>query len=383
LVWHNAYENNTRDIGSSFWLDTCWSQEIQVNQPDTELDFAPEVASGGGEVWCVWYGGPNDCTPYSVYASRWNPAIGAWDPEMQVSPENDNWNWWCHLAVDSLGTPHVVWCTYPLYTVFYSYYAKDSWSTPVPVNDPLRLRASPWADPHIVIDKTGMMHLSFTGAYRGASYRDIFYTRNDGTGWDTCQLVTRDSVYHESFSDIAADRPDNVWVVWDRVSEGPDESQIYASHYDDKEWSAEQRLDNDSAVRDMCPAVCLNQAGYPWVVWNGYIPTSGEQWTFCNRYSPVSVSEPLTGTGRGELALSVPSPVKDLLRLRYLVPAPMLANITVFDAAGRRVLKTAIHSERAGWETIELNQPLAPGVYLCQLTGAGYVVTQKFVVTGH
>jgi hypothetical protein len=275
----------------------------------------------------------------------------------------------------------VVWCNSNLRLIYYSFYDGVRWVPAKALNDTAQIGAPAWADPHIAIDRTGVLHVSFTGVARGATGRDIFYTRNEGRGWTPPVRVTQDTIYNynEWYSDIAADRPDNVWVVWSRQDEGLG-FQIYAAHYDGEEWSAEQRVDNDTTYG--IPAVCLNQAGYPWVVWDGYIPTPGEPWIFCNRYSPVPVSESFTSTGRGELALSVPSPVNGLLRLRYLVPSPMLANITVFDPAGRRVLKTAIHRDRAGWETIELNQPLASGVYLCQLNGAGYVVTKKFVVTG-
>jgi len=295
LVWCNDYRNNTDDIGSSFWLDTCWAQEIQVNQPDsTELDFAPDVACGGGEVWCVWYGGPNDCTPYSVYASRWNPAIGAWDPEMQVSPQDSNWDWWCHLAVDSLGTPHVVWCNSNLRLIYYSFYDGVRWVPAKALNDTAQIGAPAWADPHIAIDRTGVLHVSFTGVARGATGRDIFYTRNEGRGWTPPVRVTQDTIYNynEWYSDIAADRPDNVWVVWDRQDEGLG-FRVYASHYDGKEWSAEQRVDNDTtSYYDGVPAICLDSSGCPWVVWRG-IPYGVNQSMdiYYNRYTLLGLAE--------------------------------------------------------------------------------------------
>lgn len=109
LLWHNV--DTFRDISFRRWADTGWTPEMQVNVPDSsELDFAPRVACGGGQVWCVWYGGPTDASPYSVFASHWNEARGFWEPETQVSPADGNYHWWCDVAVDTNGVPHMVWC---------------------------------------------------------------------------------------------------------------------------------------------------------------------------------------------------------------------------------------------------------------------------------
>jgi hypothetical protein len=273
LAWDNANRNNTDDIGSSRWAETCWTPEIQVNLPDsTDLDFAPKVACGGGQVWCVWYGGPTSTSSYSVFASRWDSSAGAWEPETQVSPPDGNNHWWCDVAVDSEGTPHVVWTETEHVAIYYSFYNGLQWSGPFLVNDSSRVRAASWAAPRIVIDSEDILHVCYTGVLIGTSRRDVFYTRNDGSGWIPSVRVTQDTAYnyHEWFSDIAADRPDNVWVVWDRQGEGPDQFRVYASHFDGATWSAEDRLDNDSASDDGEPGVCLDGFGDPWVVWAGY-----------------------------------------------------------------------------------------------------------------
>ncbi|MEO0068061.1 MAG: sialidase family protein [candidate division WOR-3 bacterium] len=366
LVWHNASSNNARDIGSCFWVDTCWSQETQVNLPDSieDDDYAPKVACGGGQVWCVWYGGRQSL--YSVFASRWNDDIGRWEPEMQVSPPDGRLHWWCDVGVDSLGTPHVVWCTHPLYTVFYSYYTGDSWTTPIPVNDTTKVTASPWADPHIVIDRTGMMHLSFTGAYRGASHRDIFYTRNDGSGWDTCQLVTRDAVYDEWYSDIAADRPDNVWVVWNRQNEGPDQFRVYASHYDGKEWSPEERLDTDSAYRDGGAVICLDNNGCPWVVWNATTYQSQDNDIYYNRYMSVGLEE-YSGLGRNRKFIWT-SVCAGSFKIVYELPTSSWTRLEVFDALGRSLVTIVDERKSAGRHETRWTGGVPGGVYFFLLT---------------
>jgi hypothetical protein len=136
LVWDNGCWDNSSVIAGCHWEDSQWSEEQQVSPADsTDLYFAPKVSCGGGRVWCVWYGGPTDTSPYSIYASKWDGVAQVWQPETRVSPADGNEHWWCDVAVDSMGTPHVVWCTYPLYTVFYSYSDGQGWVVPVPVND--------------------------------------------------------------------------------------------------------------------------------------------------------------------------------------------------------------------------------------------------------
>lgn len=382
-VWHNLSEN--RDIGSSFWVDTCWSQEMQVNSPDSigDHDYAPKVACGGGQVWCVWYGGRQSL--YSVFASRWNEELGQWEPEMQVSPPDGRLHWWCDVAVDSAGTPHVVWCTHPLYTVFYSYYTGDSWTSPIPVNDTTRVTASPWADPHIVIDRTGMMHLSFTGAYRGASYRDIFYTRNDGTGWDTCQLVTRDVVYDEWISDIAADRPDNVWVIWDRQGEGLDQFRVYASHYDGIEWPSEERLDGDSASNDYTPNVVLDQDGCPWVVWAGISYSAGHFDIFFNRYLTTGVNELSAESGLGTGMINAFYKSAGEVLITYELSIPSGVSLKIYNQAGMHIATIDAGYKPAGrhiarWDGYVKDGTLArSGVYFCHLKGNKLKSVCKFI----
>jgi hypothetical protein len=86
LVWSNAREDNSSDVAACYWDGSRWAAEQQVNLPDsTDLDFAPKVSCGGGQVWCVWYGGLTAMSSYSVYASHWNDSIHVWEPETQVT----------------------------------------------------------------------------------------------------------------------------------------------------------------------------------------------------------------------------------------------------------------------------------------------------------
>ena len=370
LVWAKKI-GNTNDIGSSIWTGTCWSPEIQVNLPDsTELDFMPKVACGGGQVWCVWYGGPTDMSPYSVYASRWNDDTGTWEPEMRVSPPDSTYHWWCDVAVDDQGTPHVVWCNSDRLLICYSYYDGAGWRGPTAVNDTAAVGATGWAAPRIVVDHAGVLHVCYTGVAQGATGRDIFYSRNDGTGWTPSARVTSDTEpnYNEWFSDIAADRDNNVWIAWDRQGEGTDQFRVYASHCDGIGWGPEERLDNDSAHDDGGCSICLDGLSNPWVLWTG--KTYGtERWDiYWNRYADVGLGErpEHQEVGKGP-AVHGSLSRGGLLNVEYDLPTATHVSLRLYDNSGRLVVGLAEGFEAAGRHKVNRGLSAPSGVYYCRL----------------
>ena len=375
LVWDNFYENNNHDIAACYWDGSQWTPEQLVNLFDsTDLDFVPRVACGGGQVWCVWFGGPTDMSPYSIYASRWSDYLGAWEPEMQVSPADGNHHWWCDVTVDAFGTPHVVWSTDPPYTVSYSYFDGQQWAAPIPVNDKTQLLAT---YPRIVTDGTGTMHLSFTGAWVGAEHSDIFYSRNDGSGWIPCQVVTRDGLYNEMYSEIAADRPDNVWVTWDRQGEESEPYRVYAAHFDGQLWSTEERLDNDSSNYDDCPVVCLDSLGCPWVVWQAHPYSALNFEVFFNRFVGSGVAEPAVGEcHQPPLVIASPNPFTGTVTIECGAQFAPGAGICIFSQDGRQVRRLASGLTLPGSSTTstwdgkdELGRCVPGGVYLAVAEG--------------
>ena len=388
-VWNNGYADTVTNIGSSRYVGGAWGPEVLVNVFDsTDFDFAPRVACGGGQVWCVWYGGPTDMSPYSVFASRWYDSAGFWYPEMQVSPPDSTYHWWCDLAVDANGTPHVVWCNSDRRLICYSYYDGDAWVAPIAVNDTAAVGATSWADPHVATDNAGILQVCYTGVAQGATGRDIFYSRNDGTGWTPSVRVTSDTAhnYNEWYSDIAADRPDNVWVAWDRQGEGSDGFRVYAAHYDGSEWSSEERLDNDTAYYDGGAAVCLDGNGCPWVVWDGITYGAYED-VFYNRYLPSGSLEHEPHIARPEaLRLAVTSPARNQARFSFLTTQTCQVSLEVYDISGRRighvvdgVLPAGQHS--ATWEARLTDGGRVPaGAYFGCLEAAGFSEKCKFTL---
>jgi len=299
-------------------------------------------------------------------------------------------HWWQKIAVDEQGTPHVVWCIgYPLlHTVFYSYYDGSRWVEPVPVNDTNRVTASWAAAPEIAIDRAGILHVCFTGATRGAMHRDIFYSRNDGSGWTEPEKVSQDAGYDEWYSAIAADRPDNVWVAWDRQNEGPDQFRVYASRRDSNGWSAEERLDNDSAYHDLGPHIALDTCGCPWVVWEAMTDDHVTFPTLYNRYvRPSAIQEfGQASSAAGKCSLTARLISTHRVSFRYYLTSPGRARLDVFDKTGRQVW-TATESWRdpgrytTDWTGRCNSGKLAPaGIYFCRLVAAGSEETCSFVL---
>ncbi len=389
LTWTNQNLDNSLDVASSFWTDSGWSPGTQVNTPSANsINSASKMACGGGQVWCVWNGAPTDVSPFSVFAGRWNSLAGAWEPEMQVSPPDSTYHWWCDVAVDAAGTPHVVWCNGDRRLIFYSYYDGAGWRGPTAVNDTVAVGATGWADPHIVVDNAGVLHVCYTGVAQGATGRDIFYSRNDGTGWTPSVRVTSDTEYNynEWYSDIAADRRDNVWIVWERQNEGADQFRIYAAHSDGWLWSKEQRLDNDSAYYDVNPAICLDTAGLPWVVWNAHLYTAPNSDLFFNRLVETGIAESKPAPAVRRLSVRAHVTSTGRARFCYAVPTADVARMDIYDRLGRRVAVIAETHSAAGqysaeWNGRTINGKSAPtGSYVCRLQAGGMNATCSFVL---
>jgi hypothetical protein len=382
LVWCNGNDDNSSDIASSRLTDTGWTQEQQVNAPDsTDVDWAPHIACGGTDVWCVWYGGPTSSSPYVVYASRWSDSAGCWGPEMQVSPQNNAQNWFCDVAVDASGGPHVVWLATLQYAIYYSRFDGTAWTAPQLVNDTFRVKAATWGAPRVICDETGVLHVSFTGVANGAESRDIFYSRNDGTGWSDCQMVTYDSAYSEWYSDIAVDRPDNVWIAYDRQGEGTDRFRVYAQHFDGHEWSKQDRLDNDSAYYDGCASVCLNSSGLPLVTWTGMPYSRANSDIYCGRYTADASVVDWPTVAADACRFLVPTVCsRGLITFTSRTAVHAVIAAELVDGVGRRWTSTRV--EAGGSCQTSLPARLRAGVYFLHVREGVWTEVHKVIVVG-
>lgn len=382
VVWCNAKYGNTDDIGCSFWADTCWGPEMQVNQPDsTDRDYAPKVACGGGETWCVWYGGPSNVSNYSVFASRWNPGLGEWDPETVVSPLDTCHHWWCDVAVDETGRPHVVWVEVPHYLALYSYWDGARWALPETINDTNRVKVAPWGDTHVALDRYGGVHVSFTGADPGATSRDVYYARRQDGRWDPTWKVSQDGRYNEWYSDIAVAESNDVWVVWQRQGEGSDEYRVYVSRFDGRHWTPECRLDLDATERDEFPAIACCEEGLPWAVWSGTPTGEDDHEIYSSRYATAGLADACHSGGACR-ASAVQATI--LVRRNGVVVLRGLAGpvvrIAVFDCAGRTVGSPDACVAVGAESTIRWRADVPSGVYFLGVLGSACLSTYRVEV---
>jgi hypothetical protein len=233
-----------------------------------------------------------------------------------------------------------------------------------------------------------MMHVSYTGIARGATGRDIFYTRDTGAGWGPSVRVTQDTAHNcdEWYSDIAADRPDNVWVVWDRQYEGGDRFRVYAAHWDGERWSSEERLDSDTAGDyDNSPQTCLGYLGRPWVVWYG-VPDGTNGDVFYNRWEGPGGLRGEPGACLEVASLAATSPASGRVILSVSVARAGRAKLRVYDSSGRLLERVVDQVLRAGsyvafWTPRRDGRAHVPaGTYFACLDAAGISKRCKFVL---
>ena len=100
----------------------------------------------------------------------------------------------------------------------------------------------------------------------------------------------------------------------------------------------------------------------------------------------VGIAGPAKQPSRPRVALTVrPNPARTGTAISFQFTANSPAQVTVYDAAGRRVRSIAVPQSPAAnrcslsWDCRGVSVP--PGVYICRLTTVGGSATQKLVMT--
>jgi hypothetical protein len=373
LVWHNAYENNNGDIAFSRWDDTCWTPEGQVNMFDsTELDFAPKIAYGGGQIWCVWYGGPTDVSNYKIYVSRWNGT--GWEPEIQISPEDNRRHWFCDITVDNLGRPHVVWgaVSFDPGIVYYRTYNGTTWLAPEALNNPQAISAAGWPLMSISIDNEGGIHVVWTGFSTGQNQTDVFYSKKINNTWlAPVQLNTPDA--YNDYPYIIAKEPNDIWASWGK--EAPSSiGNSFVSNYNGLSWSPEERLDDSliSYWNGIPQIVYVNNDNGVWTVWDGFTRGINSTDIYYSRCLHSSISETQSNMLSVPCIVIGPNPFHNTVTLSYKKDTRNHTFIGVYDLKGSLIRALINREEGIGnyciiWDGDNNNKKVSNGIYFVLL----------------
>ena len=380
-AWDDLLRNGANQIITRYWDGIRWSSGFSLAD-SIHANQDPHLGSGGGRLWCVWYGGPsNQGSYYSIFARRWDGVVQSWGPRMQVSP-SDGFSHWCGMPwVDSLGNPHVVWVEQPHGFIYYSHFDGSRWSTPLALND--SFEGTPYGPPRIVGDRAGNLHVCFCGTPPSSGgFCHIYYTRFDGRRWSPCQRLSQETLCWDVRSDIAAPRPDDVWVVYDRQVELA--HRIRVTHFDGKNWSPEEHLDNDSGPWDEEPRISIDSTGKPWAVW---MDENDNGCVFYNRYGVLGVGEaaPVSGVRLAPTVMGSLSSAGSVL-LSCWLPKAGRVQLEVYNQAGRHVRRLADGMRPAGRFTMRWDgcddqcRHASSGVYFCRLETNETITTCQAVL---
>jgi hypothetical protein len=178
------------------------------------------------------------------------------------------------VAVDSLGTLHVVWYDgTPGNDEIYYKRSTDggaTWST----SRNLTLAVGACREPAIAVDPSGTLHLVWDSITPGDW--EIYHKKSTdgGATWSVNQRLTWTSG-HSYAPSIAADASGNLHVVW--YDDQPGNFEVYYKNSTDggATWSASQRLSWNSG-RSEYPVIAADASGNLHVAWDDDTPGSYE-----------------------------------------------------------------------------------------------------------
>lgn len=304
-----------------------WTPEAQVNWDDVYDDWMPMVAAGpDGSVWVVWQqSGP---CGWKALASVWEGS--SWAHPQAVCPDDGIQESLTDIAVGPDNLPWIVLVRLtddPPY-LHYTRWNGVGWDQVQPMFPDLADERVPLA-PRIAVDSSGTPWVIWSSYVTEDYDSDLFYSRWNETTWSSPEPVCANSGSGSvNARDIAAGAEGDVWVVWGRHLAPPQhdwaqymltscwqsdswadpdtvpggdygdgiavgaEGQVWVTtHYDGDIWAAQRHQDGWQQVErvsspdstpsgqnasDFWPRVALTSSNAPWIVWEGYNWGSGD-----------------------------------------------------------------------------------------------------------
>ena len=390
VAWCQRDSFNLDDIYYTQWTGTGWRPKGLVNLPDsTELDFAPVIASGGGQIWIAWYGGINDVSRYKIYISRWDN--NHWEPEIQVSPNDNGHHWFVSLAVDTLGRPHLTWNDAIAGFIYYRTFDGNQWSEPETINNRAIVRAaSNYGESQIFIDSQGRIHVVFAGIAEGETDNDVFYCTQDSiNSWSAPARVNINDNLLERNPNIVAIDQNNLWIFWSKEFSFWD-CHVYTRHLNGINSLIEEQLDcNDSSYCNLGSSPALDANMTPWAVFIG-IPYSRNSFeVYSNRYFSSGIEEYvyMQSTKKPDLFILTPNPFTEQIEICYNLSTPNNVKVRVFNIFGRDIIVFLDKFQEPGEYTLcwkikdNQNIKLSTGIYFCEIIAGKYKQVVKIVLS--
>ncbi|MEM5867996.1 MAG: T9SS type A sorting domain-containing protein [Candidatus Aenigmatarchaeota archaeon] len=383
VIYSKKFPNNTDDIFFTRKIGEEWEPERQVNLPDSfELDFAPKIAYGGGQLWCCWYGGISDTHPYHIYVSRWNNTF--WEPEIDISvpvgPNHYGRHWFCDIAVDRYGHPHVVWGEgYITGRVYYRTYDGQQWLPPVIINDP-NSRCAPWSATAIAIDDKDNIHVVWAGFVSGR--HDIYYSKFDRelNRWLSPIRINYPDPWDVRYPDIVVANSINIWAAYERLY--GNDCAVFATHFDGERWSEEIRIDDWSiSYWNGCAELAWDGENF-WCVWRGLTTGIGKSDVYYSRCPSLSLEEISL---RNNFLLISPNPFKEKVLFSYHKNVSGKAVLAIYDLSGKLIKVLINNYQEKGkynifWNGKDMkNKEISEGIYFVVLKLEGVVISKKLI----
>jgi hypothetical protein len=241
-----------------------WTPEAQVNWDDVYDDWMPMVAAGpDGRVWVVWQqSGPRG---WKALASVWEGS--SWAYPQALCPDDGIQDSLTDIAVGPNNSPWIVLVRLtddPPY-LHYTRWNGIGWDQVQPMFPDLAEERVPLA-PRIAVDSSGTPWVIWSSYVTEDYDSDLFYSRWNETTWASPEPVCANSGPGSvNARDIAAGIEGDVWVVWGRHLAPPQHDwaqYMLTSHWQGNEWAEPDTVPEG----DSGNGIAIGSSGEVWVV---------------------------------------------------------------------------------------------------------------------
>jgi len=247
IVWEESdslYTNRKATTGN--WL----SVPVQISTGN-----APSLARGSdGSLHLAWSDYSALGRNYEIYYSKWLGS--AWDVPLNVSNTDANSSS-PDVAVKPDGTAYVTW--FDPSTIYYGVIDK----TGVVSSTGIVTLGAGVQNPAIAVSADGNVHLVWQEPDDDTGNYEVFYTYNDGSGWNpVTENVSRSPDINSTAPDVAVTTNGVVYAIWTQGIH-PNTSILYAARKG-ASWTTPVTVSQGTAFS---PFIAADTAGFVHALW--------------------------------------------------------------------------------------------------------------------